>query len=105
LKRVPWFKIHRALLDAQFQRAERDLARHGGPAQIEHLRGRIAEEYSAFCVAVSTWTELREQMLVEARRAMKERWERSALQSRLRELEHELRSQYRRMRALRAQLA
>ncbi len=105
LKRVPWFKIHRALLDAQFQRAERDLARHGGPAQIEHLRKRIADEYSAFCVAVTTWTELREQMLVEARRAMKERWERSALQSRLRELEHELRSQYRRMRALRAQLA
>jgi stearoyl-CoA desaturase (delta-9 desaturase) len=105
LKRVPWFKIHRALLDAQFQRAERDLARHGGRAQIEHLRKRIADEYAAFCIAVSMWTELREQMLADAKRAMKERWERSALQTRLRELEYELRSQYRRMRALRAQLA
>ena len=69
------------------------------------MRKRIADEYAAFCIAVSMWTELREQMLADAKRAMKERWERSALQTRLRELEYELRSQYRRMRALRAQLA
>jgi len=35
---------------------------------------------------------------------MIERWERSILQSRLRELEHALHSQNRRMRLLRAQL-
>jgi hypothetical protein len=35
---------------------------------------------------------------------MTERWERSILQSRLKELEHALQLQYRRMRVLRAQL-
>jgi len=103
LKRVPWFKIQRALLDAQFQRAERQLARHPGRAQIEHLRKRVADEYEAFCKAVATWTDLREQ-LAHAKRAVAERWEHSTIQARLRELEYELRFQHRRMRVLQAQL-
>jgi len=108
LKRVPWFKIQRALLDAQFVRAGKQLARQGavqsGRDQIDLLRSRVAEEYEAFCKAVAAWTELREQLLAQAKRAMIERWERSILQSRLRELEHGLQLQYRRMRVLRAQL-
>ena len=103
LKRVPWFKIQRALLDAQFQRAERQLARQSGRAQIEHLRKRVAEEYDAFCKAVTEWSDLREQ-LAQAKRAVTERWEHSAIQARLRELEYDLRFQYRRMRLLEAQL-
>jgi stearoyl-CoA desaturase (delta-9 desaturase) len=104
LKRVPWFKIQRALLDNQFQRAERRLASHPGRAHIEHLRARIAEEYEAFSKAVAEWAHLREQWLEETKRAMVERWEQSSLQSRLRELEYGLRLQYRRMRVLQAQL-
>jgi len=104
LKRVPWFKIQRSLLDNQFRRAERQLARQTGGAKIEQLRRRITEEYETFRQAVTTWTQLREQWLQEARRAMSERWERSLLQSRLKELEHGLRLQSRRMRVLSAQL-
>jgi stearoyl-CoA desaturase (delta-9 desaturase) len=104
LKRVPWFKIQRALLDAQFRRAERQLDRQIDRAQIEHLRTRVAEEYAAFGKAVIAWTELREQLVVQAKRAMAQRWERSVLQSRLRELELALQLQYRRMRLLRAQM-
>src|ERR1700722_9769705 len=105
LKRVPWFKIRRALLDNQFRRAERQLARRtGGAQQIEQLRRRIAEEYETFCRAVTAWTQLREQWLQETRRAMIERWERALLQSRLKELEYGLQLQSRRMRALSAQL-
>jgi stearoyl-CoA desaturase (delta-9 desaturase) len=104
LKRVPWFKIQRALLDNQFRRAERQLARHTGGAQIEQLRRRITEEYETFLAAVTTWTQLREQWLQEARRAMIGRWERSPLQSRLKELEYGLRLQSRRVRVLSAQL-
>ncbi len=103
LKRVPWFKIQRAILDAQFRITERQLARNPGRAQIENLRRRVAEEYEAFCRIVSTWTDVREQ-LANARRAVAERWERSTLQLRLRELEYELRFQRRRMRVLQAQL-
>ena len=104
LKRVPWFRIQRALLDNQFQRAERKLASLPGRAHIEHLRGRIAEEYETFSKAVAEWAHLREQWLEDTKRAMLERWEQSNLQSRLRELEYGLRLQYRRMRALQAQL-
>jgi len=105
LKRVPWFKIQRAVLDTQFRRTERQLARQSGRAQIEQLRRRIAEEYEAFRTSVATWTQLREQWLQEARRAVSERWERSILQSRLKELEHGLQVQYRRMRLLQVQLS
>ena len=105
LKTVPWFKIQRALLDTQFRRAERELAGHQpGRAQIEYLRRRVAEEYEAFCQAVTDWTHLREQWLAQTKRAMIERWERSALQLQLKELEYGLQLQYRRMRRLRAQL-
>ena len=104
LKAVPWFKIQRALLDNQFRRAERQLASQRGGAHIEHLRKRITEEYETFREAVTAWTQLREQWLQEARRAVVERWERSPLQSRLKELERGLRLQSRRLRVLSAQL-
>ncbi|MFI5113439.1 MAG: fatty acid desaturase [Terriglobales bacterium] len=104
LKRVPSFKIQRAMLDAQFRRAERQLACHPGRAQIEQLRRRVAEEYEAFRKALAAWNQLREQWLQEKRQAMIERWERSILQSRFKELEYGLRLQNRRMRVLRAQL-
>jgi len=110
LKRVPWFKIQRALLDAQFRRAERQLASQTGPAQtvpaqIELLKRRVAEEYEVFSTAVADWTHLREQWLMDAKRAVLERWERSLLQSRLQEVEHKLKIQYQRMRVLDAQIA
>ena len=104
LKRTPWFKIQRARLDIQFRRAERQLARRPGRAQIEQLRMRIAEEYEAFRVAVADWTQLREQWVLETRRTMADRWERSILQSRLKEVEYGMQLQIRRMRVLRAQL-
>jgi stearoyl-CoA desaturase (Delta-9 desaturase) len=104
LKTVPWFKIQRALLDTQFRRAQLQLAEQPGRAHIEQLRRRVAEEYEAFCQAVTQWTHLREQWLAQTKRAMIERWERSALQLQLKELEYGLQLQYRRMRRLRAQL-
>ncbi len=104
LKRVPWFRIQRAVLDNQFRRAERQLARQTGNAKIEQLRVRVAEEFATFRTAVVAWTQLREQWLKEARREMSERWDRSILQSRLKELEYGLQLQNRRMRVLRAQL-
>jgi stearoyl-CoA desaturase (Delta-9 desaturase) len=105
LKRVPSFKIQRALLDAQFRRAELQLSTQTGHVQIEHLKLRVAEEYEVFCNAVAAWTHLREQRLLEAKRVMLERWERSPLQSKLQELERDLKIQYQRMRVLRAQIA
>jgi stearoyl-CoA desaturase (delta-9 desaturase) len=105
LQRVPRFKIQRALIDAQFRRAERQLATQPGRAQIEQLKQLVAEEYATFCHDVTAWTHLREQWLADAKRAMLDRWERSLLQSRLQELENGLKTQYQRMRVLAAQIA
>lgn len=104
LKRVPWFKIQRALLDTQFRRAKLELARQVGSPRLDELRRRVAEEYESFCDAVATWTELREQSVAEAKRALVDRWEKSSLPSRLKALEYGLQLQYRRMRLLGAQL-
>jgi stearoyl-CoA desaturase (delta-9 desaturase) len=103
LKRVPEFKIRRARLEAQFMRAEQQLARHSGPGRVDEFRRRMNEEYAAFCSAVSAWNEWREQWLEHTKRTMSKRWERSFL-SRLRELEVGLKLQDRRMRELRARL-
>jgi len=105
LKRVRWFKIQRALLDAQFRRAERQLSAREGHVQTEALKRRVAEEYAVFCESVADWTRLREQWLLDAKRVMMERWERSILQSRLKDLEHGLATQYRRMQVLGAQIS
>jgi stearoyl-CoA desaturase (delta-9 desaturase) len=104
LKRVPRFKIQRARLDAQFHRAELQLARQPGPSQVEDLRRRVTQEYVAFCSTVSAWNQWREQWLTQTKRTMGERWERITLLSRLKELELGLQLQDRRMRVLRAQL-
>jgi stearoyl-CoA desaturase (delta-9 desaturase) len=104
LKRVPWFKIQRALLDRQFQRVQTKLASHPARAQLELMRSRIADEYETFMKAVAEWAHLREQWLGDTKRAVVERWEKSNLQARLRELEYGLQLQYRRMQVLQAQL-
>jgi stearoyl-CoA desaturase (delta-9 desaturase) len=102
LKRV--FRIQRARLDAQFARAERQLAQRAQHEHLEQLRSRVAAEYQTFVKAVGEWTALHEQWLNEKRRAVSARWEGSALQQKLREIESRLQLQIRRMRVLQAQL-
>jgi stearoyl-CoA desaturase (delta-9 desaturase) len=54
LKRVPGLKIARALLETQFLRAERELARQSDRPQIELLRTRFTQEYESFRDAVTS---------------------------------------------------
>jgi stearoyl-CoA desaturase (delta-9 desaturase) len=105
LKRVPWFKIQRALIDAQFRRAEQQLSSRPGLVQIEQFKRKLAEEYEMFCSAVADWTHVREQWVQDAKRKMRGRWERSPAQTRLWELERGLKQQYQRMRLLGSQIA
>jgi len=105
LKSVPWFRIQRARLAAQFKRAELDLVANAGRAHVATLKERVSEEYAAFQAAVTSWNALREQFLSETRQTVNERWERSILQSRLNELELSLRLQISRMRIICGELA
>src|ERR1700688_630823 len=71
LKRVPWFKIQRAMLDTQFRRAKLELARQVvGSPRLDELRRRVAEEYESFCSAVAGWTDVPEQAVTAAKRAL-----------------------------------
>ncbi len=104
LRRVSRFRIQQALLDMQFRRTEQKLTRQLPLTQIEQLRRHLAAESAAFRAVIAAWTQLREQCTRETRRAVLARWEHSILQSRLKDLEYTLKSQYRRMRVLEAQL-
>ena len=57
------------------------------------------------CLLWYNWTHLKEQRLLDAKRVMLLRWERSPLQLKLQEMERDLKIQYQRMRVLRAQIA
>jgi stearoyl-CoA desaturase (delta-9 desaturase) len=104
LKRVPDFRIQRALLDMQFKRAEA-LAESRSEAALKDI---LEREYQLFTEAVNQWTQLqaeryerrREQLgdaLEEQRQLLLSRWEQAALRSRFRELEFSLRDQRRRL--------
>lgn len=104
LKQVPWFKIHRAMLDTQFCRANLALARQAGSPRLQEFRELIAAEYASFSKTVASWTELREQAIADAKRALRDRWANSSLPGRLKALEKSLQLQYRRMQLVTAQL-
>jgi stearoyl-CoA desaturase (delta-9 desaturase) len=104
LKRVPWFKIQRAMLDTQFCHAKLELERQVGSPRLDEVRRRVAEEYESFRSSTVAWADLREQSIAEAKRALVDRWEKSSLPARLKALEHGLHLQYRRMQLLSAQL-
>jgi stearoyl-CoA desaturase (Delta-9 desaturase) len=104
LKRVPWFKIRRAMLETQFLRAKQELACQVSSPRFDELRRRVAEEYESFSKSVAAWTALREQSVADAKRALVDRWEKSSLPSRLKALEDGLHEQYRRMQLIGLQL-
>jgi stearoyl-CoA desaturase (delta-9 desaturase) len=104
LKRVPWFKIRRVMLETQFLRAKQELARQANSPRFDELRRRVAEEYESFSKSVAAWTALREQSIADAKRALVDRWEHSNLPARLKALEDALHEQHRRMRLIGAQL-
>lgn len=112
LRREPAFRIQRARLAAQFERARRSLPVHDAGAP---LRARLEREYQLFTVAVGQWKELQatryerrlhaiEDAVDEQRLALQQRWERAALRARLRELEETLKLQQKRLGLLLAQL-
>ncbi len=105
LKTVPWFKIQRAMLDTQFRRARQQLAgQQPGRAHIEALRAAHRRGIRGFLPGRGRLDAVARTVDHDTKRAMIQRWERSALQLQLKELEYGLQLQYRRMRRLRAQL-
>ena len=108
LARVPDFRIQRAMLDTQFERARRALAE----TQKEHpLMDRLEKEYQLFTDSINRWKALQseryerrvtalEDALGERRAALQQRWEQAALRTQFKELEYSLKMQRKRLRLL-----
>jgi len=105
LIRVPDFKIQRALLDTEFERARARLASAEGS---ESLREMLEREYQEFTESINQWTALqaerygrkKEQLggVLEVKKLhLQQKWDQAALRTRLKELEYSLKMQRKRI--------
>jgi stearoyl-CoA desaturase (delta-9 desaturase) len=109
---VPDFRIQRAILDTEFQRARSKLQQ---TRDSESLRAVLEREYLEFTESINQWTALqaerygrtREQLgdvLEEKRQHLQQKWEHAALRTKLKELEYSLKMQRKRLGLLMEQL-
>lgn len=112
LNRVPDFRIQRALLDTEFERARAKLEL---ASNTESLRYMLEREYQEFTESINQWTALqaerygrtKEQLggvLEEKKLHLVQKWERASLRTRLKELEYSLKMQRKRIGLLMQQL-
>ena len=116
LNRVSDFKIQRAILDTQFQRARSEMEQTQGSAT---LRASLEREYQLFTESINQWTSLQAERYerkkselsdaleekkgqlgdaLELKRAhLQHKWESAALRTRLKALEYSLKMQRKRL--------
>ena len=109
---MPDFRIQRALLDTEFDRARAKLEK---ARDSESLRAMLEREYQEFTESINQWTALqterygrrKEQLggvLEEKKLHLQQKWEHAALRTRLKELEYSLKMQRKRLGLLMQQL-
>jgi len=112
LVRVPDFKIQRAILDTQFQRARDQLELSHSP---DSLRATFEREYQLFTESINQWTGLQTERyeskkaeiggaLREKKQKLQLRWESAALRTKFKELEYSLKMQRKRLNLLMEQM-
>jgi len=112
LVRVPDFKIQRAILDTQFQRARDQLELSRSP---DSLRATLEREYQLFTESINQWTGLQTERyeskkaeiggaLSEKKQKLQLRWESAALRTKFKELEYSLKMQRKRLNLLMEQM-
>jgi stearoyl-CoA desaturase (delta-9 desaturase) len=106
LKRVPDFKIQRARVARQFERAREALASSRPHSRLLTLQTQLENEWTQFSETVAHWTQLQSEKLSDAKLQMQDKWEHSELRQRLQVLaiERALRVQRRRVQSLRRSL-
>ena len=105
LKRVPEFKIRRAMIERQFARTQEKLASAAPTTRIETVRALLEQEMEAFKHTVNEWTRLQTEKIEAAKKQVIDRWEHSEARRRLQVLEEALQQQYQRVRLLQLQTA
>jgi stearoyl-CoA desaturase (delta-9 desaturase) len=107
LKRVPEFKIQRAMLQRQFERAQERLraCASANSVRLETLHKLLEQEKEAFAATLNEWKRLQGERFEAARNKLAGQWEQSEPRRRFRALERALRQQRQRVRLLRLQTA
>ncbi|WP_029919289.1 acyl-CoA desaturase [Nevskia soli] len=105
LRRVPEFKIQRAMLQRQFERTQEKLRACSHPGRLAELQKLFEHEMEAFSVTLNEWKKLQAERIDAARKQIAGQWEHSEARRRFQALEHSLRLQRRRVRLLRLQTA
>lgn len=109
LRRVPEFKIRRAMIERQFARAQEKLANAAPTTRIDAVKQLLEHEMETFKATVNEWTRLQTEKIEAAKKQVMdrvaERWEHSEARRRLQALEEALQQQYERVRLLHLQTA
>ena len=109
LRRVPEFRIRRAMVERQFARAQARLAQAAPTKRLDTVKRLLEQEMEAFKVTIGEWTTLQTEKIEAARQQMVEsvadHWEHSEARRRLQHLERTLQEQYARVRLLHLQAA
>jgi len=103
LKRVPEYKIQRAIVAMQFKRAEQRLAA-SQHADNSDWRDLLEAEYQQFKETLNAlnelsqqWYDQKRQKLAEKKQVLEYKWQHAALHTRIRELEYALKMQQKRL--------
>lgn len=109
LRRVPEFKIRRAMIERQFARAQVQIANAAPTTRMEAMKQLLEHEMETFKTTVNEWTRLQTEKIEAAKKQVMdrvaERWEHSEARRRLQVLEEALQQQYERVRLLHLQTA
>ncbi len=95
-KRVPSFRIRRARLVMEFARLQRRIEQ-GAPST---WRERLDHELGQFRDTIGQWQAVQRRRVEAGADALKDRWSRTEMHTRVKELEYRLKMQQKRLRAL-----
>jgi len=98
LRRTPAFKVRRARLQVEFRELQERLA--GNPAAM-NWADTLDREYRQFRETVAQWQAVQADRFAAGKAALRDRWCRTELATRYRELEYRLKMQARRLATLR----
>ena len=105
LRRVPEFRIQRAMLQRQFEAVRERMTRCKHEGRLAVLRQQFEHEMETFKATVDAWSQLQSQRIEAARDKLADQWQHSDMRQQLLALEDRLREQRERMRSMQMQMA
>ncbi|MCX7061585.1 MAG: fatty acid desaturase [Gammaproteobacteria bacterium] len=105
LRRVPEFRIQRAMVQRQFEAVRERMTRCKHEGRLAVIRQQLEHEMETFRATVDAWSQLQSQRIEAARGKLADQWQHSDMRQQLLLLEDRLREQRERMRSMHLQMA